>query len=237
MTAQYGECIYDQVPSIDLPIKNMEAWSGKQIDPVSNLRNRQIYLEVGNFDTTVGPHVVTQLAAQLNYFDTSSSVAYVTTVGAGHTFPTDFDGAGNNPCDASESPYISNCGYDGAGAVLTWMYGTLHPRNDGTLKGRLQSFEQTGPFAAAGLAATGYVFVPAACQNASSCRLHVVLHGCGQSYDIIGPTFIENTGYNMWAGEKPIGVADIQGRDGIRRTDRIDRHEQYYHPVSTSHGR
>ena len=46
-------------------------------------------------------------------------------VGAGHSFPTDNYG---NPCGTTESPYITNCGFDGAGAALQWIYGSLKPR-------------------------------------------------------------------------------------------------------------
>jgi hypothetical protein len=55
-------------------------------------------------------------------------------------FPTDFDGSGDNSCSQAASPYISNCGYDGAGAVLRWMYGELQARNTGTLSGSVVSF-------------------------------------------------------------------------------------------------
>ena len=200
---QYGYCLDDQVPSIVLPTDNMEAWSGKQIAPLSNLAERQIYMEVGNLDAVVGANVMAQLAAQLSNFYSSSRATFHTTIGAAHTFPTDFDGSGDSACDLSESPFVSNCGYDGAGAVLQWMYGSLAARNDGTLGGQVLSFAQTGEFGAAGLDKTGYLYVPAACAGgATQCKLHVVLHGCGQSHDLIGSTFIDSTGYNMWAGKK-----------------------------------
>jgi hypothetical protein len=143
-----------------------------------------------------------QLKAQLANFDDSSRVSFVTTVGAAHVFPTDFDGSGNNACGETRSPYISNCGYDGAGAVLKWMYGDLVPRNNGQLSGTLLSFSQTGTYGASGMDGTGYIYVPQACQGGSSvCKLHVALHGCAQSYGQIGAKFINNSGYNKWAGK------------------------------------
>lgn len=195
--------MYDQVPSIIIPTEHMEEWSGYQVDDVGNLSNRQIYMEVGMVDYVVGYNVMAQLATQLSYFDANSQIKFVMTENAAHTFPTDFDGSGDNACDISESPFISNCGYDGAGAVLQWMFGdVLLERNTGKLTGSVISFNQTGEYGAAGLAEVGYLYVPAACQGGSTtCRLHVALHGCGQSYDMIGSTFIENTGYNMWAGK------------------------------------
>ena len=160
-------------------------------------------MEVGNLDLVVGPNVMAQLAAELSTFDTGSNVHFETTIGAAHTFPTNFDSPDNNACSLSLSPYISNCGYDGAGEVLKWMYGSgLAARNDGPLTGKTLAFDQSGVFGAAGMGSEGYLFVPAACQDGSTvCKLHVALHGCNQAYDMIGSTFIDNTGYNRWAGK------------------------------------
>jgi hypothetical protein len=192
----------NNIPYINIPISNMESWSGNQIDPVSNLDSRNIYLQVGSADTTVGPNVVGQLANELAYFDSHSNVTYIVTYGAVHTFPTDFNGSGDNLCTDSTSPFISNCGYDGAGAVLQWMYGNLNPRNTGPLSGTIVAFNQTGAYGAAGMDMTGYLYVPAACQTLSTvCKLHVAVHGCGQSYSNIESLFITNTGYTMWAGK------------------------------------
>lgn len=189
-------------PSITTPTANMKSWSGNQIDAVGNLEARKIYLWTGSADTTVGPNVMNQLKAQLTGFANQSNVNYVTTSGAIHTFPTDFDGSGDNSCTLSISPYISNCNYDGAGAVLQWMYGTLKARNTGTLTGSVVSFDQTGTYGAAGMDTTGYLYVPAACQgsSASACSVHVALHGCLQSHSSIQTKFIDNSGYNKWAG-------------------------------------
>src|SRR5437763_9006951 len=104
--------MYNQSPSITTPTANMKSWSGNQIDSVGNLENRRIYMQVGSADTTVGPNVMSQLKAQLANFDASANTTYVTTSGAVHTFPTDFNGSGDNACSSSLSPYISNCGYD-----------------------------------------------------------------------------------------------------------------------------
>ena len=197
--------MYNQSPSITAPTANMRSWSGNQIDKVANLANRNIYMEVGSQDTTVGPNVMSQLKAQLANFDTSSKVAYITTSGAAHTFPTDFDGTGDNSCSSAVSPYISNCGYDGAGAVLNWMYGSLVARNNGQSTGSILSFAQSGSYGSAGMDTTGYLYVPQACENGSTiCKLHVALHGCLQSYSQIGYQFINNTGYNKWAGKNSV---------------------------------
>lgn len=128
-------------------------------------------------------------------------MSYITTSSASHNFPTDFDGAGDNACSVSTSPYISNCNYDGAGAALEWMYGSLNARNTGTLSGSVVSFAQTGAYGASGMDTTGYLYVPANCQSGSTiCKLNVALHGCLQSHSNIQMDFVQNTGYNKWAG-------------------------------------
>lgn len=111
----------NEIPDIKKPIANMEAWSGNLIDSLSNLQSRKIYMEVGSVDVVVGPNPMHALQSQLANFDTAADTTFVTTVGAGHTFPTDFNSVGDNLCSDSVSPFISNCGYDGAGAVLQWM--------------------------------------------------------------------------------------------------------------------
>jgi hypothetical protein len=199
--------MYNGNPSIITPTANMRSWSGNQIDAVANLQSRKIYMQVGSSDTTVGPNVMNQLKQQLANFDTSSNTIYVTTNGAAHTFPTDFAGSGDNACGSATSPYISNCGYDGAGAVLQWMYGRLNARNTGTLSGSVVSFSQTGSYGASGMDTTGYLYVPKACQDGLTvCKLHVALHGCLQSYSNIQSKFIDNTGYNMWAGKNELNL-------------------------------
>lgn len=181
----------------------MKFWSGKEIDSVDNLRHRKIFLQVGTADPTVGLSPMYKLKEQLAHFSDPVKVSFVTTPGAGHTFPTDFDGPGNAPCKVgSQSPFISNCGFDGAGQVLKWMYGPLRARNDGNMTGSLLTFNQTGALGATGMATTAYVYVPQSCQDKkTSCKLHVAVHGCRQDPSRLGTTFINNTGYTRWAGK------------------------------------
>lgn len=198
---KYTSCMYNGNPSITTPTANMKSWSGNQIASVADLKQRKVYMWTGTSDTTVGQNVMNQLKAQLANFDNSANISYVTTSGAVHTFPTDFNGSGDNSCSYSTSPYISNCNYDGAGAALEWIYGSLNARTTGTLSGSVLSFDQSASYGANGMDTTGYLYVPQSCASgATVCSLHVALHGCLQSYRSIGSQFIQNTGYNKWAG-------------------------------------
>jgi poly(3-hydroxybutyrate) depolymerase len=206
----YTACMYNSTPSITTPNANINAWSGNQIDAKSNLTNRKIYLWGGTSDTTVGPNVMNQLKSQMTTFGSAANIKYDTTSGAAHTFPTDFAGTGDNACSSASSPYISNCSFDGAGAVLKHLYGAgLNARNTGTLGGSVVSFDQSAYLSAAnGGGATGYAYVPANCApgGATVCKLHVALHGCQQNYGKIGDKFIQNTGYNKWADTNNIVI-------------------------------
>ncbi|KAL2793172.1 Alpha/Beta hydrolase protein [Aspergillus keveii] len=196
----YTTCMYNGKPSITGPISNMKSWSGSKIADVNMLGQRRVYMWVGSSDSTVGPNVMDQLQSQLTNFVESANISYVKTSGAAHTFPTDFNGAGDNPCGSATSPFISNCNYDGAGANLQWLHGTLRPKNTGSLSGSIVPFDQSGSYGASGMDTVGYLYVPQSCKSGSiACSLHVALHGCQQYYGKIGSKFVENTGYNKWA--------------------------------------
>jgi poly(3-hydroxybutyrate) depolymerase len=206
----YTSCMYNATPSITQSIANMKSWSGNKIDDVANIARQRIYIFSGTSDTTVGPNVTGQvykLYVTTGNFTSSSNVKYDHTNGAAHTFPTDFSGSGDNSCSVSTSPYISNCNFDGAGTALQWIYGPLTARNNGTLGGSLDQFDQT-PFVASGngMDTTGWIYVPANCASGRQCKLHVALHGCQQGYATIGAKFLNDTGYNKWADNNSIIV-------------------------------
>ena len=101
------------------------------IDNKSNIAPQKIYMFVGTSDSTVGPNPMNALHTQYaNNGVPSANLSYISRSGTAHVFPTDFDATGNNACSTTASPYISNCGYDGAKAVLQHFYGTLNARNN-----------------------------------------------------------------------------------------------------------
>ncbi|KAK2616360.1 hypothetical protein QQS21_000794 [Conoideocrella luteorostrata] len=208
---QYSMCMNNGNPGISQPTQNMKAWSGKQIADTANLKQRKVFMEVGTSDYTVGLNPMNLLKQQLSGFTTESNIAFVSQPGQAHTFPTDFDSTGNNACGSTGSPFISNCGYDGAGAVLKWMYGDLQPRAS-TAASTVQSYSQSGKYGAAGMDSNGYIYVPKSCQSGGTvCKLHVALHGCQQTYSAIQNKYTTNTGYNRWADANNIVILYPQG--------------------------
>lgn len=210
--SNYTACMYNasisasQLSTMQADINN---WSGSSIDTKANVASQKLYLFVGTSDYTVGPNPMDAVNTQYgNNGAGGANLQYVKRASTAHVFPTDFDATGNNACSSSASPYISNCGYDGAKAALTQFYGTLNPRNDAPAAANYIEFDQT-PYKAGnpGMAATGWIYVPAACAGgAAQCKLHVALHGCQQSYGNIGDKFIKNTGYTRWADTNRIVV-------------------------------
>ena len=207
----YTACMYNatigasQLGTMQSDLAN---WSGSSNDALSNVARQKVYLWVGSSDTTVGPNPMNAVRTQYtNNGVAAANLSWNQLSGANHTFPTDFAGSGDNACGTAASPYISNCSFDGAGAMLKQFYGTLNARNDSPASANYVQFDQTAYDAGnAGMAATGWVYVPASCAGGASCRLHVALHGCLQSYSQVGADFLQNTGYTRWADTNNIIV-------------------------------
>lgn len=207
----YTACMYNATISSSM-LSTMQAdinnWSGNQIDAKSNVANQKVFMFVGTSDYTVGPNPMNAVQTQYtNNGVTSANLAYTQLANTAHVFPTDFDATGDNACNSSSSPYISNCGYDGAKQMFTKFYGTLAARNDSPAAGNYIQFDQT-PYIASnpGMSPNGWIYVPANCASGAQCRLHVALHGCQQNYDTIGDKYIKNTGITRWADTNSIVV-------------------------------
>lgn len=209
--SNYTSCMYNASISASA-LSNMQGRidsysSSGAIDNKSNIANQKVYLFIGTSDTTVGQNPVNALKTQYtNNSVSAANMEHVVRSGASHVFPTDFDSTGNNSCGTAASPYISNCSYDGAKAVFEKFYGTLNPRNNAPAAGNYIEFNQTQFTSNPGMAATGWVYVPANCASGSQCKVHVALHGCQQSTDKIGDKFVKNTGYTRWADTNSIIV-------------------------------
>ena len=114
-------------------------------------------------------------------------------------------------CGQHEPPYIVQCGFEAAEALLTHLYsGPLanasdDPHRDGTLVLFDQSEFFTGPENTLSMHRVGYLYVPHACR-AARCRLHIAFHGCRQDTDSIHDDFVRDAGYNRWASTNNIIV-------------------------------
>ena len=179
-----------------------------RIDPVANLGVTRVWFFTGGQDRTVSRPVVE--AALRFYSDFNSSVhhrpyVFVRDQEAGHAVVTAEAGSA---CGASAPPYINDCDYDAAGALLAHLLGPLQPPA-AKPTGWLVSFDQEefagGDAHAISMADAGFAYVPADCATAR-CRVHIAFHGCRQNADVVGERFVREAGYNRWADSNRLMV-------------------------------
>ena len=173
-----------------------------EIDSLENMKHARVLVLAGTEDKTVHPDVGGVLVD--TYRDLGiepSALRFVNTLKIGHAFPTESFG---NPCPTpSQPPYISACGRDMAGEILTHLHGTLNPKK----AVRAESFKRYEQLSAVeldeekaniSLGKYGYAYIPAGCEN-GNCSIHVAFHGCKQSIDDVQQSYIKETGLNAWA--------------------------------------
>ena len=162
------------------------------IDPVADLAQDNVYLYSGHKDDTVELEVVK--AARRFYEELGVGPGNMTLIegDGGHAFVTTHGGVA---CEVAGAPYLVNCGYDQAKAILAWIYGPL-AEEAATPSGKFILFDQ-GEFSEPGdgLADEGVVYVPEACAAQPGCRVHIALHGCEQSRETVGDTFVKDSGF------------------------------------------
>ncbi len=192
-------------PALEASVESTEEEARRgRIDDPANLRHDRVWIFTGRRDEQVPGSIAKVVRRYYERFAGADAVATVAEVDAGHAMVTEDVG---NACATSKSPFINDCDFDAAGALLAHLYGPLNPALEGG--GRLLRFDQTAfdPKAEEnGLAADGYLFVPDGCTGGRPCRLHVVFHGCQQSTEKIGRQFVEGAGYNRWAAANGIVV-------------------------------
>ena len=168
------------------------------IDATSNLHRSRVWLFTGQRDTTVHAEVVEALKRYYELYVPAAAIAWVDNVAAGHGMISVDHGI---RCASTGSPYINDCHFDAAGQLLQQIYGPLKSAARGE-SGRLIAFDQdeftSGDAYSISLAATGYAYVPSACDT-MRCRVHVAFHGCLQNAAAVGMAFVRDAGYNRWA--------------------------------------
>jgi poly(3-hydroxybutyrate) depolymerase len=174
-----------------------------QIDPVVHLSNAKVYLFEGARDTVIKRHVFDALLAYYQQFVAPANIAVKRDIAAEHAMVTDDFG---NDCAAKALPFISDCDFDLAGALVGHLFGPLQPRNNGAATGTLVEFDQTAFIRGHGMAESGWLYVPQTCGGRAGCRLIVVLHGCKQNAAEIGQKFVRHGGYNRWADSNHLVV-------------------------------
>ncbi|TJZ76346.1 poly(3-hydroxybutyrate) depolymerase [Chitiniphilus eburneus] len=206
-----GDSILFPAPPVSRLIAEAETQGRlKAIDPPENLRRQRVWLLSGSGDRTVTTKAVDLLRDFYRNWTPAAALAYAHVPTAGHALIQP-DAPDGNDCPVTAPPYINRCGdFDAPGQLLAHLLGDLQPKSTQP-QGRLIPFAQfdfTGgsiETRLSGLAKTGHVYVPQACER-GGCRVHVVFHGCQQNEETLGLTFIDESGYNRWADSNRLVV-------------------------------
>ena len=186
-------------------VSTTKSWAQSgYLDAVANLNASKVYLFSGTQDSAVRQPVMDDLLAYYRNFVPAANIVYKNNLPAEHAMITEDYGGG---CSLKAPPYINDCDFDLAGAMLQQLYGPLNARNDGALGGSFVEFDQSAFVSGHGMGSTGWIYVPQACAaGGTRCRLHVALHGCKQNTNDVGQQYVRNTGYNRWADSNRIVV-------------------------------
>jgi poly(3-hydroxybutyrate) depolymerase len=174
-----------------------------EIDPPAELATDNVYLYSGRKDDTVELDVVKAAKSFYEKMGVDPNNMTLIEGDGGHAFVTTHGGIA---CESEGSPYVVNCGYDQAKAILSWIYGPL-TESAAQPSGQFIVFDQT-PYAGpdGGLADEGVVYVPEACANQPGCRVHIALHGCDQARETVDDAFVKNAGFAQIADTNRIVV-------------------------------
>ncbi|KRX10107.1 hypothetical protein PPERSA_08510 [Pseudocohnilembus persalinus] len=184
-----------------LQSKMMELNQERSIDQLQNISGQKVYLFSGSDDTVVKPGVVEKLQSQYEYFFANVKTNY--DIPSQHAWITDDFG---NKCNYKGNPYMNNCNFNLAEAILTYIFDDLNDPVD-QIEDNLIEFDQS-QFTQDGdsMNSVGYIYVPTSCQKGNECKVHIALHGCVQTLDDIGTDFVKNTGLNEFAESNNIIV-------------------------------
>ena len=196
-----GRCMASPagIPTSTL-VSTTNTWASQGvIDPVANLQNSKVYLFSGTLDSVVKTGVMDALRTYYKSFVPAANVVYKKDIAAEHAMVTDDYG---NACSTKGAPYISDCNFDLAGAMLQHLYGTLNARNNATLPtGNYIEFNQSEFITNHGMATTGWAYVPQACQagGTATCTMasnyaHTL---AGRAYAAGGYTYALGSNQNM----------------------------------------
>jgi len=177
------------------------------IDDVANLNDARVWLFSGRNDGVVLPVVMDATRDYYAHYVAPDRIVYRKDIGAGHAMVTEDHGDKN--CAATKPPFIVDCDFDAANALLEQIYGPLNPAS-AQPSGKFLEFDQKeflpdGSAYNHSMSDVGYAYIPHVCAL-ETCRVHVALHGCMQQAAKIGDEFYKHTGYNRWADTNHIIV-------------------------------
>ena len=174
------------------------------IDNPINLKDDKVYIFSGKLDSVISQDIVLLLHEYYSNFILQKNIKTDYNIEAEHCLPTMDYG---NSCNILSSPYLGKCFFDGAGAGLHALYGSLNEGLSNPVN--LYEFDQTNFFNKneyTSLNNIGYVYIPNNCYYGNLCSLHISFHGCKQGIEYIGNSYALHSGFNNWAENNNIVV-------------------------------
>jgi len=208
-------CMQTQFPiaSLDERMAMLHRASRKRLigDPAL-LVDDPVYIFYGQNDQVVKPEVTESLIGFYQKLVASYNIRITGLSKAGHAFPTLLT---STECGIEDGNHLQNCHFDGAGEALRVLYGNLNaPSNQP--EGEMIEFGQGDFYQGKGMLDRGYLYVPQSCKSGRQhCQLHVVLHGCSQSAEVIGNNFFQHSGFNRWADSNDIVLLYPQAKKSL----------------------
>ena len=174
------------------------------------LSQSKVWLLHGSKDEKIHPDVAAALYQQYQQWLLTAQLSYVSDQPFAHHMPTLNTGS---DCAVSEVPYLGNCNYDAAAAALSFILPNFKAAV-APASGQIYPLaqQQIAGDSAATMAEQAYVYVPKACAEGESCRLHISFHGCNQSAEAVGMAYVEQAGFNRLADSNHLVVLYPQAR-------------------------
>jgi hypothetical protein len=215
----------------DLRKAAIRAHAERMIDDPSNLANSRVWLFHGDRDVGVAKSTMQELR---NFYQLMGVPAANIEVKDGpdakHGMPIKAlpSGDSGSHCKLPDPSFLVRCDYGAAELLLRHLYSDASSApGSPSGSGRIVGFDQTEFFdeteKSTSLHESGYLYVPATCENSSEsgakCRLHVAFHGCEQDVGKIHDLFFRDAGYNAWADTNHIIVLYPQATPWLRLAD------------------
>lgn len=210
-----GQCMLTRrgPPDLDeLEARHAAYLAEGRVGASEELAHQRVFLWHGGHDGTVLPEVGERLVEQYRGWltDADTQLRRVVTAEAGHGWPVAGERVAPQAplvdCEAGGSPYLLDCGYDGAGEALAWLYGEAESSPPAAPSGELLRFSQEADSGARQLGENGYLYLPAECTDGEACGLVVALHGCAMGAEQVDDTFARHSGLNAWADAHRLAV-------------------------------
>jgi hypothetical protein len=232
---QTGWQFPDKPDANDSRMAAVSAHAKGTIDDPSNLANSRVWLFHGDRDTGVPKSTMQELKKFYQLLGVpAENIEVKDGPDAKHGMPIKAlpSGVSGRHCKLPDPSFLVRCDYGAAELLLRHLFIDASPPSRAPSgSGRIVGFDQTEFFDEAekstSLHEAGYLYVPAACENASEnasesqakCRLHVAFHGCEQYVDKIHDLFFRDAGYNAWADANHAIILYPQATPWLRLAD------------------